>query len=69
MVKLESWHAPEDKARFKLVRTDDYSDVPGEILSADEVTGECTVAIRGEAKTLSFGPYGVRILSRGARGA
>ncbi len=39
-MKLESWHSTEDKRRWKIVRTDDYTDVPGEIITADETTGE-----------------------------
>lgn len=63
-MKLESWHSSEDKHRWKIVRTDKYEDVPGEIVTADEVTGECSVHVGGETKTLSFGPGGIRIISR-----
>jgi hypothetical protein len=64
-MKLESWHSPSDKARWKLVRTDNYTDVPGEIITADEDTGECCVQVGGETKTLSLGPRGFRIVGRG----
>jgi hypothetical protein len=64
-MKLESWNSTEDKARWKVVRTDYYSDVPGEILTADEATGECCLYIAGETKTLSFGPNGIKIVGRG----
>jgi len=64
-MKLESWHSTEDKRRWKIVRTDNYTDVPGEIITADEATGECGMRLSGESKTLSFGPYGIRIV--GAR--
>ena len=57
-MKLESWHSTEDKRRWKIVRTDNYTDVPGEIITADEATGECCVHVGGETKTLSFGPAG-----------
>jgi hypothetical protein len=63
--KLESWHSSEDKRRWKIVRTDNYTDVPGEILAADETTGECSLHVGGETKTLSFGPGGIRIIGRG----
>ena len=65
-MKLESWHSAEDKARWKLVRTDTYTDVvpPGDIVSADEATGECCVTVNGETKTLSLGPLGLRISPR-----
>ena len=49
-MKLESWQAAEQKARWKIVRRDDFTDVPGEIVTADEATGECCVAIGGETK-------------------
>ena len=64
-VKLESWHSSEDKHRWKIVRTDNYTDVPGEIVTADETTGECSLHVGGETKTLSFGPGGIRICGRG----
>jgi hypothetical protein len=64
-LKLESWHSSEDKRRWKIVRTDNYTDVPGEILTADETTGECSLHVGGETKTLSFGPGGIRIVGRG----
>ncbi len=63
-MKLESWHSAEDKRRWKIVRTDNYTDVPGEIITADEATGECCVQVGGETKTLSFGPRGIRIVGR-----
>jgi hypothetical protein len=64
-MKLESWHSAEDKRRWKIVRTDNYTDVPGEIVAADEATGECSLQISGETKTISFGPGGIRIVGRG----
>lgn len=64
-MKLESWNAAEDKRRWKIVRTDDYTDVAGDIITADEATGECYMNINGENKTLSFGPRGIRIVGRG----
>ena len=63
-MKLESYHSPDDKRRWKLVRTDDYTDVSGEIVTADEATGECCIQVGGQAKTLSFGPRGIRIVGR-----
>lgn len=61
-MKLESYHSAEDKRRFKIVRTDSYTDVPGEIITADETSGECCLQVAGETKTLSFGPGGIRII-------
>ena len=63
-MRLESWHSTEDKRCRKIVRTDNYSDVPGEIITADEATGECCIQVGGETKTLSFGPRGIRIVGR-----
>lgn len=51
-MKLESFHSADDKRRWKIV-------------SADEATGECSLHIGGETKTLSFGPGGIRICGRG----
>jgi len=64
-MKLESWHAAEDKRRWTIIRTDNYTEVPGEIVTADENTGECSVHVGGETKILSFGPGGIRIVRRG----
>lgn len=64
-MKLESWHSTEDKRRWKIVRLDNYTDVPGEIVTADEATGECTVHVEGANKTLQFGAGGIRLV--GAR--
>ncbi len=68
-MNLESWHSPEDKGRFKIVRTDDYSDVPGQIVTANEASGDCCITTsdgRGgvETKSLHFGPGGCRVVSR-----
>jgi hypothetical protein len=63
-MKLESWHSSEDKRRWKIVRTDSYRDVEGEIITADETTGECSVHVGDETKTLSLGPGGIRIVGR-----
>ena len=57
-------HTVEDKKRWKLVRTDSCADVPGEIITADEDSGECCLQVDGEAKTFSFGPRGIRIVGR-----
>lgn len=63
-MKLETWHTPEDKQRWKIVRRDDCADVPGEIISADEATGEACLSVSGETKNMSFGSNGFRIVSR-----
>jgi hypothetical protein len=68
-MKLESWHSAEDKARWKIVRTDNYTDVPGNIITADEMSGECCLErydCNGETTTvpLSLGYRGLRIVRR-----
>ena len=63
-MKLESSQSSQDKRRWRVVRTDNYKDVEGEIVSADEVTGECCMQVRGETKTMSFGPGGIRVVGR-----
>jgi hypothetical protein len=63
-MKLESWHSTEDKRKWRIVRRDDCTDVAGEIITADETTGECCIQVDGETKTLSFGPDGIRLVGR-----
>jgi len=63
-MKLENFHSAEQKRLWKIVRTDNYNDVPGDIISADEATGECCVHVGSETKTLSFGPGGIRIIGK-----
>ena len=63
-MKLESWHSAEDKRKWKIVRTDSYDDVPGDIVTADEDTGECTLVVAGETKSVPFGPSGIKIVRR-----
>jgi hypothetical protein len=63
-MKFESWHEAADKAKWKIVRLDDLTDVDGLIVTANDETGECCVQVSGETKTLSFGPRGIRIVGR-----
>ncbi len=63
-MKIEAADSSEDKKRWKLVRTDNYKDIEGEIVSADEETGECSVYVGGETKKLSLGVGGLRIVGR-----
>lgn len=63
-MKIESGDPSEVKVRWKVVRTDDFKDVDGEIVAADEDTGECSMHVGGETKTLSFGTGGIRIVAR-----
>ena len=53
------------RRRYKIVRLDTHQDVPGLILSASVETGLCMMrAASGEAREHSFGPYGLRIVTR-----
>ncbi len=63
-LKFESYDSVETKRRWKIVRTDTYVDVEGEIIAADEMSGECCLQIGEEAQSLSFGPRGIRIVGR-----
>jgi hypothetical protein len=68
-MNIESSASLAEKARWKLVRLDDHTDVAGAIITANEESGECSVSVtKGggeiETKMLSFGPRGVRIVSR-----
>lgn len=71
-MELKSYDPVEDKQRYKLVRTDDYTDVIGDIVAANEATGECVVVVAKpdgatEQKQLNLGPRGLRIVPRERR--
>jgi hypothetical protein len=61
-MKFESGDNTEEKARYKIIRTDSYRDVPGDIIAADEVTGEVTLQVKGETQQINFGPHSIRIV-------
>lgn len=63
-MKLESTDSVENKRRWKVVRTDNYTDVEGEIVAADETTGECIMHVAGVNKTMCFGPGGIRVVAK-----
>ncbi len=69
-MKFEAYHNAEEKARYKLVRTDTYIDIPGQIVEADEENGTCVLAVvpaPGEAavnQSFNFGPHGFRVVLR-----
>jgi hypothetical protein len=53
------------RSRYKIVRTDTMQDVPGLILSASVENGLCMVRnAAGESVEHSFGPRGLRIVTR-----
>ena len=64
-MKLTAEDSGDIKRRWKVVRLDNYTDVPGEIVSGDDVTGEYSMHVAGETKTVSFGPGGSRMVGRG----
>lgn len=64
MMRIESWENPAVKAHFKIVRTDDYSDIHGEIVTAYEETGEYCICVGGQIQSFSLGPNGIRIVRR-----
>jgi hypothetical protein len=68
-MKLESYDSAENKRRWKIVRTDSYEDVPGEIVAANDETGDYCVqrTVEGETKTetMALGPGSIRLVSRG----
>jgi hypothetical protein len=68
--EIKSHYSDEFKCLWKLVRRDDMNDIPGDIITADEATGECCLR-RPDGNggttttgTLTFGPYGLRIVPR-----
>lgn len=63
-MKLESHQSAEIKSVWKLVRTDSYLDIPGDIVAADEESGECSLCVAGKTKDWTLGPGGFRIVSR-----
>jgi hypothetical protein len=67
-MKFEEWQSSDIKRKWKVVRTDNCTDVAGEIIAADEDTGECSLQVTAngvsEKKSMSFGPRGIRIVGR-----
>lgn len=63
-MKLESHDSAEIKAGWKIVRRDTYADVDGEIVAADEATGECSLRANDETKAFHFGPGMIAIVRR-----
>jgi oligoribonuclease NrnB/cAMP/cGMP phosphodiesterase (DHH superfamily) len=63
-IKLEDYHSAEEKKKWKIVRLDNYTEVEGDIVTADEDSGECSLHVGGETKKFAF-PGGIRIISRG----
>jgi len=68
-MKIERYHGEDDKKRWMAIRTDYCGSnggiLDGDIVEADEESGDVVVKINGEEKTLSFGPHGIRLIGRG----
>ena len=53
------------KDNYKVVRSDSLKDVPGRIVSASVMTGDCNLCdVNGVSTKYSFGPHGIVILPR-----
>jgi hypothetical protein len=67
-MKFEEWQSSDLKHGWKIVRTDDYTDIAGEIITADEDTGEYCVQTTVDGapgtKKGSLGQRGIRIIGR-----
>ena len=64
-VKLDARIDAAEAARYKLVRTDSYADLGGDIVWADEASG--SYAVRGPDNAViehCLGPNGLRIVPR-----
>jgi hypothetical protein len=64
-MKIEAGAESEVKKRWKVVRLDSGADVPGDLVSADEVTGEVVTSVKGENQTFNLHQCGIKIVSRG----
>ena len=64
-MRLDDTMPSEERARWKIVRMDSYRDVPGMIVSADEMTGKCVLEMHGENREYDLGHRGIRIMLRG----
>jgi hypothetical protein len=53
-----------ERARYKIVRRDNFQEVPGLILSANVETGLCLLRDKqGDSKEYNFGPDGICIVT------
>ncbi len=57
---------PEDeRKRWRVVRLDSCADLPGEVLAADDQTGEVTMRDHGgEETSYSLGRHAIRLIRR-----
>ncbi len=64
-MKIERSDDAGRKAYYKVVRRDDYRDLDGVIVYADEETGEACMFVNDAEKTHSLGAGGLKIIRRG----
>jgi hypothetical protein len=54
-----------ERKRWRVVRLDSFADIPGQILSADDQTGEVTMRDQGgEETSYSLGRHAIRLVRR-----
>jgi hypothetical protein len=63
---LHSWHSPEDKARYEVLRTDSGATLEGEILEACEATGKVAMKVGDTNVYYCPGPGGIKIVPKGS---
>jgi hypothetical protein len=63
--RIETFHAEDIKRRYRVVDRSSLATVPGEVVSANPTTGECTMREKdGTVKTHNLGPGGLAIVTR-----
>jgi hypothetical protein len=69
-MKIESTTPDSVKHRYKVVRTDNYKDIPGEIITANDEEGTCVLSVPvgqgapAENKEFNLGPGNFKIVLR-----
>lgn len=64
--KIDLAMSESERSRYKIVRRDLMTDVPGLILSANVETGICMMKIPGDkTQEHNFGPEGLMIVAAG----
>jgi hypothetical protein len=68
-MKIDSNTPAEERKRWCIVRTDTFIEMPGVIGDADEITGDCTLTVKGgpageTTTTHHLGAGGIRIVRR-----
>jgi hypothetical protein len=64
-MKIDSDMLEEERQGWRVVRLDSFADIPGQILSADDQTGEVKMKNpRGEERSYSLGQHAIRLIRR-----